>query len=450
MTITALPDAPSRSDTPADFISKADAFVAALAILVTEMNAAIGIVNMTKWISGTTYAIGDVTWSPADFQAYRRKTAGAGTTDPSADSTNWQRTEVSATSIQNQTYKAWTTGGTSTAFTLTPTPAVAALAENQEFDVEFHTAAGATPTLAVSGLTAKSLKYRDSAGAKSDVTSAQIPSGWRSKVVYDGTDYIVREVPPPALRAYLAGLTLSTAGSSATMTTAAGQATDSTNAVSMSLASAMSKTTSAWSAGTGNGGLDTGTIANATWYHWFLIGKADGTTDVLASLSATAPTMPSGYTYKRRIGSGLTNGSAQWVAFTQDGDYVRWSASVLDVNATNPGTASVTATLASVPTGVRVKALINANLRLGTSSSAGVYVRDLSATDEAPNNPATTSPAVPGASFVAGSGTGGGAATLEVRTNTSAQIGYRMSASGASDVFGITTLGWIDRRGRDD
>lgn len=97
--------------------------------------------------------------------------------------------------IQAQTYTAYTTGGTSTAYTLTPTPALAALAENQEFDVEFHTAAGATPTLAISGLTAKSLKYRDSTGAKQAVTSTQVPTGWRSRVTYDGTDYIVREIP---------------------------------------------------------------------------------------------------------------------------------------------------------------------------------------------------------------------------------------------------------------
>lgn len=102
-------------------------------------------------------------------------------------------TEVKA-GIQAQTYVAYTTGGSSTAYTLTPTPALTALAENQEFDVEFHTAAGATPTLAVSGLTAKNLKYRDSNGAAQAITSTQVPSGWRSKVTYDGTDYIVREV----------------------------------------------------------------------------------------------------------------------------------------------------------------------------------------------------------------------------------------------------------------
>lgn len=102
---------------------------------------------------------------------------------------------VRATDLQAQTLTAYTTGGVATAYTLTPNPAISALAENQEFDVEFHASAGATPTLAISGLTAKSLKYRDSTGAKAAVTSTQVPSGWRSRVTYDGTDYIVREVP---------------------------------------------------------------------------------------------------------------------------------------------------------------------------------------------------------------------------------------------------------------
>lgn len=118
---------------------------------------------------------------------------------------------------QAQTGTAYTTGGSSTAFTLTPSPALSALAENQEFDVEFHTAAGSTPTLAISGLTAKSLKYRNSSGTLTAVTSTQIPSGWRSKVTYDGTDYIVREVPPAAAGG--SGLTVS-----ATVATTSGTA----------------------------------------------------------------------------------------------------------------------------------------------------------------------------------------------------------------------------------
>lgn len=46
--------------------------------------------GVTKWISGTAYTEGDNVWSPIDFLTYRRKITGGGTTDPSADSTNWQ------------------------------------------------------------------------------------------------------------------------------------------------------------------------------------------------------------------------------------------------------------------------------------------------------------------------------------------------------------------------
>ena len=48
--------------------------------------------------------------------------------------------------------------------------------------------------------------------------------------------------------------------------------------------------------------LDTGSIAIDTWYYIWAIsnGSTDGT---LASTSSTAPTMPSGYTFKARIGA---------------------------------------------------------------------------------------------------------------------------------------------------
>lgn len=41
------------------------------------------------WVSGTTYALGDVRWSPASRYTYRRIVGGSGTTDPSADAANW-------------------------------------------------------------------------------------------------------------------------------------------------------------------------------------------------------------------------------------------------------------------------------------------------------------------------------------------------------------------------
>lgn len=120
MAITLLPTPPTRSD-PANFPARADSFLAALPTFGTEANALAVDVNAKQvtasaaattatnasvaasaaqaaaqaasvasiWISGTTYAVGDVRFSPLDFKSYRRKTAGAGTTDPSADITNW-------------------------------------------------------------------------------------------------------------------------------------------------------------------------------------------------------------------------------------------------------------------------------------------------------------------------------------------------------------------------
>lgn len=52
------------------------------------------------WVTGTTYAQGKVVLSPTDFCFYVRKVAGAGSTDPSADTTNWQVTGRAIKSVQ--------------------------------------------------------------------------------------------------------------------------------------------------------------------------------------------------------------------------------------------------------------------------------------------------------------------------------------------------------------
>jgi len=52
---------------------------------------AILIVNASVWISGTTYTVGSVRWSPTNFLRYARKTDGGGTVDPASDPTNWKQ-----------------------------------------------------------------------------------------------------------------------------------------------------------------------------------------------------------------------------------------------------------------------------------------------------------------------------------------------------------------------
>jgi hypothetical protein len=71
------------------------AIIADMATIESEVNNLDIAVNgltqnvTTSWVSGTTYAINDFRRSPINFQTYRRLTVGAGTVDPSADTTNW-------------------------------------------------------------------------------------------------------------------------------------------------------------------------------------------------------------------------------------------------------------------------------------------------------------------------------------------------------------------------
>lgn len=83
-----------------------------------------------------------------------------------------------------------TTGGTSTAYTITTLPATA-LITGETFRIKFHTTAGATPTLNRDGLGAKSIKYYDATGTKQAATSSQIITNMILIILYDGTDYVI-------------------------------------------------------------------------------------------------------------------------------------------------------------------------------------------------------------------------------------------------------------------
>lgn len=62
----------------------------------------------------------------------------------------------------------------------------------------------------------------------------------------------------------------------------------------------------------GANGLDTGSEAGSTWYHVHAIATPAGGTAVLYSLSATAPIMPSGYTFQGLIGAAYNNSSSDF------------------------------------------------------------------------------------------------------------------------------------------
>lgn len=81
----------------------------------------------------------------------------------------------------------------------------------------------------------------------------------------------------------------------------------------------------------GADGLDTGSEAADTWYHVYVIWNGT-TTAALLSTSATAPTMPSGYTHKQRVGAVRNNATSNFLLFRQHGKVARYEEEVTVVN----------------------------------------------------------------------------------------------------------------------
>lgn len=394
------------------------------------------------------------------------------------------------------------TGGTSTAFTLTTNTVFTSLALMDNATIAFipHTDSGATPTLNVDSLGAKTIRnwtgatfptgglksgsvYRatydngngewliqNSAGVlqANQVTTASItdaavtlaklanlaqntiigrytastgvPQALTLSTGLDvdsSTGNVTTTISSATLSGFLSGLELSTAGSSATFGIAVGSANDVGLSDMMVLGSAYTKTTSAWAVGTGNGALDSGTIANNTWYHVYLIKRSDtGVVDVLVSTSASSPTMPTSYDRKRRIGSMKTNGSAQWTAFFQTGDEFIWAAMVDDAKASVGTVSRSTAILSGVPTGVVVAARFRSYFN-SPGSAQSVMFTALTENDVAVGSTVAD---------LAVASLGVAAGNFEKLTNTSAQIGVR---SGAGTITApINVYGWKDFRGR--
>jgi hypothetical protein len=245
---------------------------------------------------------------------------------------------------------------------------------------------------------------------------------------------------------FITGLILSTAGGSPIFGISAGKATNSTSVMAMTLPVNYTKTTSAWALGSNAGGLDTGIIANSTWYHVYVIKRSDtGVVDIVYSLSANAPSLPSGYNYYRRLGALKTNASGQWIKFIQDGDTFTWDIPPADIIVGNPGTASIVRTL-STPNGLRVEAIVMLGFGAPAAADnpAAIYLSDLSITDQAPNVGTGTLYVYSAAGTITNA-----SLVTRVFTNTASQIRSRLQFSGAGTQVYYTTYGWVDRRGRD-
>jgi hypothetical protein len=260
--------------------------------------------------------------------------------------------------------------------------------------------------------------------------------------VYPSPQPVLEPAPTKPPRGHIFGMTLSSIGTSATFGIAAGECADVLGSTMLTLPSAITKTTGAWVAGSGNGALDTGSIAINTWYHVFLIEKlvvTVPTVDVMISTNLT-PLPPTGYTLYRRIGSIRTNGSSQWVPFSQNNDEFIWDVGFTDLNTGTLGTSAVTRSL-TVPIGIKVDAILNVAGGVTTSIDGRHLISPLDKSDESVGWNAGAFDSNTTAQVIDQS-------RMIIRTNTLGQIRTKSVTSAADVSLGLFTQGWIDTRGR--
>lgn len=245
----------------------------------------------------------------------------------------------------------------------------------------------------------------------------------------------------------LYGLTLSNNATDAVndIDIAIGNARNSTDTTTMVLSAAMGKRLdAAWAAGgtpgaSVGGRMSAAAIADTTYHVHLIKNPTTGLVDVGFDVSATAPTLPAGYTLFRRIGSVLREAGAL-VLFRQTDDYFHRVTTVGDRNSA-VATADTLLTL-SVPIGIRVVPLLevrmsiagganSANFQLGSGDFTLIQALVVQAT-----------------SIVGGSGAQDNATVSAYVTNTAAQLRQTHINSSGTGTSLVQTNGWIDTRGK--
>ena len=224
---------------------------------------------------------------------------------------------VGLNDVQSQFGNSAVDAGSTNAGVVTLSPAITSLASILYSPIrvlKINTANTGAYTLNVNGLGAKSVVFNGSA-----LTNNQLAAGSIYQVAWDGTNFELLSSPVPAAATapvptasggVFTKLKISTLGiSNYTSTITANSVTLANSSGLVYIAQSVSLTPNINTSGVN--GLDTGTVAGSTWYYAYAIYNPTTTTvAAVFSLSATAPTLPSGYTYYARLGAVRTDGSA--------------------------------------------------------------------------------------------------------------------------------------------
>lgn len=282
-------------------------------------------------------------------------------------------------------------------------------------------------TFQINALAVKNILNADG----SALTANQIPKNGLVNIMFDGTQYMLlgaSVVPIGRFTKTIYGFTYANNGGDS-IDIAAGGATDSTGVFFMTGAALTKSITSTWVVGTGQGMLDTGSVGNSDYYIWVIARLDTGVVDYLASLSSTAPTMPTNYTMKRLIGwfkrVGATNVTFHTYETEGGGIELSWDVPTLDVNLSNTLTTARRTDAVKVPLNFSVISYLNV-LVFDASAGFAAWIYSPDQTDAAP------------------SGTVAPLSNFSAAANVSATILSRIRTSAIGTIAARATLATVD------
>lgn len=193
-----------------------------------------------------------------------------------------------------------------------------------------------------------------------------------------------------------------------------------------------------WAQGNNGGGLDTGSIADTTYFCFNIYNPETGVKDAIFSASFSSPTLPSGFTQKEYKGA-IIRDTGAILGFIQELDYFYLNVPVLNFSQSDPGVgpAFIPAVL-TIPIGIKV--LTNTRFigikGSGTDNYGMVY------------SPEIPDPLAPTSTFnnleMITADNSRSSYDAPILTNTSGQVRFQFDITSTQLLFRATTFGWID------
>lgn len=279
----------------------------------------------------------------------------------------------------------------------------------------------------------------DTVAATGNATPARVGVG------ANGTVLMARSAATPGVAyvspfgAIINGLTYANNGTDS-LDIVAGGCMDATGAYWIQLAAITKQTNVVWAVGTGAGGLDTGVVGNSDYYIWAIARSDTGVTDVLTSLSSTAPTMPANYDFKRLIGWFKRSGGAVvgFKTYETEGGGIdfAWSVPTLDINLSNTLTTTRRTDAVKVPLNLSTIATLNVTV-VDASAVFGAWICCPDQTDAA----ASFSTAPLGNISDENTSANGAMGQMVIRTDATGKIAARATIA-TVDLYAVSTMGF--------